>query len=236
MNAELMKIRKSRNLDEIISDKPIKIDPDILLDKIYGLNINMTYLYNINNSAEADINMYIEKITNNIYLILDLFNDMNIYPDYFYNIIVNINMEYRNLVSDGKIRGDYGLYETVNFSAKISKMIKEGLNNKNYLLNSSNIKDISEYFFEMIKFFQRYNMSYNNKTIDTCRLAFKDIYYNVTNIINNTLNNSDFIFVDIECLARLLFEYISFFVAIGVNPKEYLDELIDRQSLNTKSK
>ena len=232
MNAELMKIRKNRNLDEVISDEPVKIDPDALLDKVYGLNINMTYLYNINNSPLADINMYIEKITNNIYLILDMFNDMNIYPDYFYNIIVKINMEYYNLISSGEIHDNYDLYEMVNFSAKISRMIKEGLNNKNYLISSNNTKDIGECFLEMIRFFQKYHMSYNNNSIEACKSAFKDIYYNTNNIINNTLNNSDFIFVDIECLARLLFEYISFFVVIGVNPKEYLDERINQEMVS----
>ena len=236
MNAELSKIRKNKNLDELMSGEVVKIDPDLLLDKIYKLNINMTHLYNINNNPEAKIDEYVEKIISNIYLILDMFNDMGIYPDYFYDVIVKMNIEYRNLVTDGKIRGNYGLYQLVNFSAKISQLIKEGLLFGKHQIDPVNSKDIGECFVEMISFFQKYNMSYNNKSIEACQLAFKDIYYNVNNIINNTLNNSDFTFVDIECMARLLFEYISFFAAIGINPKPYLDEYIERESKNKKSK
>ena len=229
MNKELIQIRKNMDLDIEINNEPIKIDPDILIEKIYALNTNMAYLYNANRNSSSTIDIYIEKIVKNIYLILDMFNDMGIYPDYFYDIIFKMNTEYRNLVRDGKIRGNYGLYEMVNFSAKISELIKEGLENKKYQIDEKNSKDISERFLEMISFFQRYNMKYNNNSIESCKEAFKDIYYNVTNIINNTLINSDYIFVDIECMARLLFEYLSFFAAIGVNPKTYLDNYIEKQ-------
>ena len=229
MNAELMRIRKNRQLGELMDGNINKIDPDLLLEKIYKLNINMAYLYNINKNPQASIDEYINKIISNIYLILDMFNDMGVYPDYFYDIIVKMNIEYRNLVSDGKIRGNYGLYEMINFSAKISELIKEGLNNGKYQLDLTKSKDISECFVEMVSFFQRFGISYNNRTIEMCQSTFKDIYYNVNNIINNTLNNSDFLFVDIECMTRLLFEYLSFFAAIGVNPKLYLDEYIDRE-------
>ena len=236
MNKELMQIRKNKDLDIEISAEPIKIDPDILIEKIYALNINMSYLYNASRNSSASIDMYIEKIVKNIYLILDMFNDMGIYPDYFYDIIFKMNIEYRNLVCDGKIRGNYGLYEMVNFSAKISRLIKEGLENKKYQFDEKKSKDISERFLEMISFFQKYNMKYNNNSIESCKEAFKDIYYNVINIINNTLTNSDYLFVDIECMARLLFEYLSFFATIGVDPKKYLDNYIEKQSKLGKHK
>lgn len=235
MNKEIARIRKNRNLDEIMYDEPVKIDPDVLLDKIYALNINMSYLYSINDSKEADVNMYIDKITDNIYLILEIFNDMNIYPDYFYDIIVDINKEYRDLVPDGKIQGNYEVYNRVDFSAKISQLIKEGLNSKKYQINQNN-NDISKYYLDMVNFFQENHMPYDNTSLTACQNVFNEIYYNINNIINNTLNNSDFIFVDIECLARLLFEYISFFAAIGVNPKKYLEECIDYHTEDRKMK
>ena len=234
MNAELMTMRKKRNLSEVMDHDPVRLDPDDIIDRIYLLNTNMSHLYVINHKEGASIDTYIEELIKNIYLILDIFNDMGIYPDYFYNIIVKINMEYRNLVFDGKIRGNYGLYQMVDFSSKISKLIKEGLEKKEYQLDISKSKDIGECFLEMISFFERYNMTYNNHTVENCAAMFDDIYYNINNIINNTLSNSDFLFVDIECLTRILFEYISFFVAIGVNPKKYLDEYIENE--NTKGK
>ncbi len=236
MNAELMKMRKNRQLSELMDGNLTKINPNALLDRVYALNTNMTELYNINKNPDARIDVYVERIIDNIYLILDMFNDMGVYPDYFYNIIVKMNIEYRNLVSDGQIRGNYGLYQMVDFSAKIARLIKEGLGNGKYQIDISQSKDISECFLEMISFFEHFNMEYNVKTVEKCQEAFKDIYYNVNNIINNTLNNSDFIFEDIECMARLLFEYISFFAAIGINPKKYLDERIERENVSRKQK
>ena len=55
-----------------------------------------------------------------------------------------MNIEYRNLVSDGNIRGNYGLYQMNNFSAKISQLIKDGLDNDKYQLYLTKSKDISE--------------------------------------------------------------------------------------------
>ena len=236
MNAELSKIRKNKGLEENVNGNITKINPDNLLERIVNLNTNMSSLYSINHNPNAKIEDYIEKIINNIYLILDMFNDMGIYPDYFYDVIVKINIEYRNLVSDGKIRGNYSLYHVAGFPFKISKMIETGLSNRKYQINLTENKDISECFVEMVSFFQKYNLPYNVKTLEMCQQMFGDIYYNINNIINNTLNNSDYISDDIECLSRLLFEYISFFVAIGVNPKPYLDEYIEKQSELGKSK
>ena len=229
MNAELKRIRQNKDLDEIIHGKPNKIDPDILTNKIYMLNTNMTDLYNSSKLSDS-VELYIEKFTENIYLVLEMFNDMGVYPDYFYDIIVKMNIVYRNLVMDGKIRGNYELYKIVDFSSKISQMIKEGLNDKRYQYNAAMSKDISEYYVEMISFFERFNLPYKNSTIEDYKRIFEDIYYNINNITNKTLN-SDFIFLDIECLSRLLFEYISFFAAIGVNPKKYLDEYIEKEKL-----
>ena len=48
-------------------------------------------------------------------------------------------------------------------------------------------------------------------------------------------NVSDYVYSDVECMTQLLFEYLSFFVEIGVNPKEYLDELIEEKE-NHKTK
>ena len=41
--------------------------------------------------------------------------------------------------------------------------------------------------------------------------------------------NGDDIYDDIEYLSRLLFEYMSFFVSMGIYPKDYLDAYIEEQ-------
>ena len=42
----------------------------------------------------------------------------------------------------------------------------------------------------------------------------------------NSVDLSD----DIECLCKLLLEYLKFFAAVGINPKEYLDNEINEKA------
>ena len=227
MNAEIAKIRKSRNYDEIINGEPTRINDDRLTEMIYELNRNFSYLYTMENNNEIDIEDFINRFTSSIYLILNMFNEMGIYPDYFYDEVFKMNIEYKKLIqNNNSIRGNYRLFNEINLSARVSEAIKNGLEKKYYRIQAYKRKDINDAFLEMIGFFQAFNIPYNIKTEEQCKKVFNDIKFNHINIIE-TLLNSDFIFVDIECLARLLFEYMTFFVSIGVYPKKYLDEYID---------
>ena len=58
---------------------------------------------------------------------------------------------------------------------------------------------------------------------------FDDISFNHT-ILSNSLLNSDSIDEDVMYMCRLLYEYVSFFVAIGLNPKKLLDEYIAKEA------
>jgi hypothetical protein len=87
----------------------------------------------------------------------------------------------------------------------------------------------------MVSFFQSYGISYIGTQSDEesikkqCNKVFSEISFNHISTANNLLN-SDFLFEDIEYLARLLFEYISFLTAIGINPKERLDAYIENKA------
>ena len=227
MNAELAKIRKSRNYDEIISGEPKRISDDRLNEMVIELNRNLSDLYMMECNNEIDIDEFINRLTANIYLILSMFNEMGVYPDYFYDEIFKMNVEYKRLIQNNNaIRGNYRLFKEINLSARVAEGIKNGLEKGYYRIQSYQKKNLNDAFLEMIGFFQAFNMPYNIRTVEQCKKVFNDIKFNHINIIESLLN-SDFIFEDIECLARLLFEYMTFFASMGVYPKQYIDNYID---------
>ena len=227
MNAEITRIRKNRNLEEKMGNKPERLPELFMNDMLFSLNTNMGKLYNEVYSNNIKIDDFIDGFIANIYIVLNIFNEMGIYPDYFYDVIVKMNTEYRkNIDSSNTLRGNYELFKNVDLSTKLTRAIKTGLDNKYYNLEAYPKKDINDAFIEMIGFFEAFNISYNICDEQQCKKVFNEIEYNHTNIIEE-LANSDYDFVDIECLSRLLFEYLSFFVSLGIHPKEYLDNYID---------
>lgn len=227
MNAEIAKIRKIRNYDEIFEYEPKRIKQDRLDQMIYELNSNMATLYSIRNDDNVKVETYINQIIANIYIILNMFNEMGVYPDYFYDEIVNMNKEYKKTISGDKtIRGNYRLFNESNLAGKIASTIRKGLKNGHYRYQAYQKKSIDEAFLEMVSFFQAFEIPFNNPTIENCRKVFNEVHFNHLNIVEELYNN-DQLFEDVESLTRLLFEYIAFFVSIGVYPKEYLDNYID---------
>ena len=236
MNAELVRIRKNNESKIQTVGNISKINPNHLSNIIVSLNANMAYLYNINNNPNVSIDDYINKIISNIYIILEAFNEMDIYPDYFYNVFFMVNEEYRSLASQGRINGKEDLYNFSEFRGKISYMMEKGLQNGNYKLTSTRVRDIGEYYDEMVDFLHKYYLPCEVMTVEMCKEMFTYIYNDVNSCINNNLSNSPYISDDVECLSRLLFDYIQFFAAIGINPKEYLDKYIMEQKEVGKSK
>ena len=119
-------------------------------------------------------------------------------------------------------------------SLKVNKMIEKGLNNGYYRIQAYPRKDISDAFLELSAFFEGFNIPHNTTNKSDINKIFGDIQNNVTNIMYRFYASDDII-DDVEYLSRLLFEYLSFFVAVGINPKEYLDEQINTIN-NTKRK
>ena len=236
MNEELEKIRELSG-DSFNETKAYSRIPDKdMLEYLQTMNVNIAFLYyhSFKNEGDDFVDKYIEKITENIYIILNIFNEMNIYPGYFFRKIFEMNQKYYERKRDLKkeednnksLRGDYKLFNETGLSAWIAREIRKGLKEGYYLKNSYPNTNISDAFLEILALFQQYDIPYKITTKEEYRKAFDDITVNYTNIDNEILN-SNFDFVDVECLCRLLFEYISFFVAIGINPKSYLDKYIE---------
>ena len=159
-----------------------------------------------------------------------MFNTIGVYPDYFYDIIVKVNGEYLALASKGKVDARKSLYSTVEFPAKISIKMENGLKKGNYQLNPTKIKDIGEYYNEMVDFLQKHHMPYEVTTVEMCQEMFDYIYPDVDPTINK-IGTKVAVSDDIEYLCRLLYDYLLFFGAIGINPKQYLDNRINEMEL-----
>ncbi len=225
MNAEISKIRKLRNMDEIIDSEPERINPNKMTEIIHRLNHNMGELYHKQYHGNITINDFVNKFIENIYIVLNLFIEMGIYPDYFYKEIVKMNIAYKKQVKDNTVRGRYHIFRSTNLSVETIEAIKAGLKNQDCYSNPSD-SDINDAYLEMIKFFRAFNIPHGITTEEHIINSFNDIDYNIKSIMNQ-LTNSDDLFDDVECLSRLLFDYISFFVLIGINPKQDLDDYID---------
>lgn len=226
MNAEISRIRKNRGQSEIFDHKPIRVNDDSINDVMYQLNRNFSDLYVLESKGDIDIEEFVHKFIANIYIILKIFDEMGIYPDYFFDEIVKMNIEYKKVADDKSIRGDYRLFRDIKLSSRVSKGIKNGFEKGYYRLQAYPKKDINEDFLEMVGLFQTFNIPYNINTKEQCVKVFNDLKHNHTNIVDAFMNGDD-IYDDIECLFRLLYEYMSFFVSMGIYPKEYLDEYID---------
>ena len=228
MNAEISRIRKIRNYNEAINREPTRIKENRLLEMIYQLNSNISDLYSACNGEHIDIEDFANSFIANIYIILNMFNEMGVYPDYFYDEIVKMNIEYKKVIQNNNgIRGNYRLFSEINLSARVSESIKAGLEKGYYRVQAYQKKDLNDAFLEMIGFFQAFKMPYNFHTEEQCKKVFNDIHFNHLNIVEELIN-SDFLFEDIECLSRLLFEYLTFFVSMGIHPKQYFDSYIDK--------
>ena len=237
MNEELAKIRELNGQPEVITGKPERIDDKRMTDLLYHLNENMNFLYSVNNSQEYNEQEFVEKIIDNMYTILSMLNEMNVYPGFFFRKVFEMNskyierkIEYENI--DGyirdknKIRGNYTFFNDTHLSAWVSGEIRTGLNNGYYRVQAYPKTNISDAFLEILALFQKYDIPYKISTKEHCNKVFSDIYMNYSNNIN-ALSNSSLIQEDIEYLCRILYDYISFFVSIGINPKKYLDKYIE---------
>ena len=226
MNAELIRMRKKQNLKVQTDDELQKIENDYLSNRIIAQNTNMVKLMDLNNNPNATINDYLKNIVKAIYLVLQTFNDMGIYPDYFYDIYFKINEEFRNLASQGILNGRIDLYDTPGYEAKISYMMERGITTGNYKFNPTRVKDIGEYYNEMVDYCRRFYLPNEVMTIDMCREMSTSIWHECNKCIN-ALGIKPYISDDVEYLSRLLFEYMKFFAAIGIKPKFELAKCVE---------
>ena len=226
MNAEMSKMRLAKNYGERIERTPTRIKENRLEEVIKTLNSSLS------DKSNVDVNSYVGSLISNFYVILELFNEMGVYPDYFYDEYIKMRVEYKKILQNDDDRVSYRNENSIGvyLSARLSEAINNGLKNKYYRVQAYKKKDVNENFLELLAFFQAFNMSYNIDDKEKCDKMFKSIQYKQSYILEKLLN-SDYLSDDIEHLSALLFEYMKFFVTMGIYPKQYLDDFIDSKSL-----
>ena len=225
MNADLEKIRKIRNYNPIFDYKPERIKEEQMNHSLVILNSNFSDLYLLNQRNNIDIEVFINRITENVYIILNMFNKMGVYPDYFYDKIVEMNIKYHEKVKSNTLKGYYDLFDLTNLSTYYYEEIKKGMEKGYYRIQAYKKKGIDDNYRELIPFFQKFNIPYGIYSKEQCRKVFEELDLNHQRIMEK-LSTSDDIVEDIECLSRLLFEYMTFYVSLGIDPKECLHEYI----------
>ena len=103
MNSEVFRIRQNKTMDNELYGNPSKIPEDILTKYQYNLNVNMTKIGTVKNDPHTSINVYIENFIQSIYLILEMFTEMNIYPDYFFDIVFKRNIDLKRVASESNV-------------------------------------------------------------------------------------------------------------------------------------
>lgn len=236
MDSEISKIRSLRGLDEEFSDEPRRIDDDEVEPMAKSLNYSLKGAYEVLIQETFDIEKFANKIVENIYIILDKFNEMGVYPDYFYNEIVKMEIGYESLKKNNKDEFDKKDKRDFNrVYISVIKELKNVLGNKTYSPNGNSEKNISDAYVDMTKFLNTFNKSCGIQTIEQCKKALSYIQRKQDGLTTEFFNSYD-LSGDIECLAKLLFEYIKVLAAIGINPKKLLDECIEEKNQITKGK
>ncbi len=239
MNEELLKVRDVNGYDgELNNCKRLKEESILLY--LHDLNTNMGILYHKKNSGIYDEKEFAHGFIENIYIILSMFNEMNVFPGYFFRKTFEMNAKYNERRQDMEsqpdsihtktgIRGDYKFYRDTHLAVWLIKEIEKGLNNGYFHVQAYPQTNISDAFLEILALFQKYDFTYKVTNKEESKKVFDDISFNHT-ILSNSLLNSDSLEEDVMFMSRLLYEYISFFVAIGVNPKPFLDYYIAKEA------
>ena len=243
MNEELLRIRELSENDEKVNGYRRIPDRD-MLTFLHNLNINMTELYHENVNRNYDEKFFVARIMDNVYTILLMFDKMNVFPGFFFRKVFEMNNKYIEMNSDydektntfrvkSNILDNHRLFKETYLPAWIANEIRRGLENGYYRPEAYSSTNISDAFVEILTLFQKYNIPYKITTKERCQKVFNDLSINYVNISDELLN-SNYDFVDVECLCRMLYEYISFFVSIGYNPKDYLDALIEQRGMKNQ--
>ena len=237
MNEEVGRINELKGL--VVSNKSSvnRISNDVLKDLQYQMNINMAKLYD--NGEKLKINEYIDAFVENIYIILNMISEMHLTPEYFFNIVLKANndfMEFSKKHPDllpGEARKAFAKqYSIFYVHDDILHAIYYG-NYKKEATNNGEDHNIDYYFMRIVEQYQKNKISYGNTSIYQCQKSFLLHYIDIINIMHDFYNCDD-MGDEVECMMNLLYEYLCFFVEIGVNPKIYLDEYIEDKTVSKK--
>ena len=240
--SKMEKIEAEEKMSEELSRVEFleKIDDERLMEYIRELNNNMNVLIAKNNNQDYDEKTFVNQIIKSIYVILKAFNEMNIYPSFFVRKVFEMQNKYweRRMEKESqfpertKIR-KYHLNYEINSEYpqlmwKLKQEISEGYDLMLMGQDTYPKTSINDAFLEITGLYEKYNIQYKITTKDECKNVFDYFYNNYANLIEK-LSMSETTHYDILYFSQLLYEYVSFLVVLGKNPKYNLDDYIEMQ-------
>ncbi len=244
MNEELLKVRDINGYDGE-PNKVRRLDEDSLILYQHDLNFNIATLFFLANANNYDEKEFVHRFIENIYIILSMFNEMNVFPGFFFRKAFEMNAKYyerrkeydsqpANVHSRTGIRGDYSFYRDTSLGAWLEREMARGIKEGYFHVQAYPKTNISDAFLEILGLFQKNDFPYKVTTKEQCAKIFDDVEHNHSNL-STALLNSDTDDEDVEYLSRLLYEYLSFFVSIGVNPQKYFEEYLKNDAAKTNA-
>ena len=254
MNAELARLRRARGDSEAFNYEPMRLGKRYIEEMSTALNLTMAEIYfdKMKNKNEGiDVDKWTQQIIKNVWRILLAFDKMGIYPDYFYNQVAKARMKYKCQAYIKKKKNNNGTagveqydeeskvhiswrkgFGSSDYPCKQTEEIRKGLKKGFYRYIPLYTEDISATYYDAIDYFDAVGIPHSTpKNIlsdEEIKEAIEDIRINHYNIMSWP-SNGDGIFDiidDIEFLSSLLFEYMSFFAVVGLDPADYINAYI----------
>ncbi len=233
MNDEIVKIREMNNENPIFDHKPIRIPEKEMLETLKQINLNFSHLYELNYHGNNDIEQFTDKITDNFAIVLNMFEKMGIYPGYFFDMLIQMRIDFQKKHKKddyNTLRKNFKMYNEINYGGAV----EDGIKKCYYRIQAYSKKNISDAYNDMARLFDIYSIPRDINTKENCGNSYKEIEYNHIAVVYDLLNSDD-IYEDVESMTKLLYEYLSFFVSMGIDPKEMLyNKLFKKESHKKK--
>ena len=235
MNAEIMKLRKNKGYDIDNYDGP----------KLTGINWSFGVIQDLNNNhrlineelknKDVDVNFIAELICKNIFMVLNVFSEMDVYPDYFYDVVFKEKIDFKRFCLENETMGISDLERMFNPNIRSYTKIRMGYENNYHHHRSSVDRDLNDYFVEMLSFYHAFNIPCGNNSVEQCRKSCKKLSEKLIGI-EYGIYSSCLEIEYIEYFSSLLYEYISFLADVGISPYEFVDGYIEDLKKNGKNK
>ena len=220
MNDEIAKLREMNNENPVFDHKPTRIPEKEMLEILRTLNFNFSHLYELNYHEDNDIEQFTDKITDNFAIVLNMFKEMGVYPGYFFDMLIQMRIDFEKKHKKEEydtLRKNFQMYYEMNYG----RAVEDGIKKCYYRIQAYSKKNISDAYNDMTQLFDLYTIPHDINTKENCGKTYKEIEYNHVAIMNDLLNSDD-IYEDVESMTKLMYEYLSFFVSMGIDPKEML--------------
>jgi len=232
MDAEIFKLKENNGM--VMNARPKYMDLEKRKEIVHRLGVNFSDIFGRPDRNDYDSDAIIKDVANSLCDLIEAFANINVYPDYFWRVIMQMNVVLKKVVADKK-KNELTIRERdimESHDRYLYDKIRTGIS----LKDRAHPIDINDNYVELLSFYSVFGLPCNKKELLHSKsflqgFGLKCIEYNYD------LLNTDDLVDDVKCMMDMLFEYMSFFVSVGVNPKEYVDKIMaERENIQNHQK